>query len=358
MVRRIILSSLMLVTLIFSGCGDSEGEDRLNVQQMLDNGDYNGVISTLEGGATTNENNLLLGSAYLNKSGLSLSALVGIITDGADSKDGAFATFIDGVSKRRTSTALLDLEKSTSYYKAVIGTKCKDANDNNLVLSDTQKDICLLMGLSETMKAATTISYISDDVSALGSNSNVVDPKLQTSACAMQYAFDGDSTSIDPTKCSVLVVGDYKFASGLTYEKVEITYVPDNSKKFNYLLAGNSTPRSTIITDGYCSLDSFSPRAKDKNSLDYEITFHECPINEDPNAIDITTGKVLVDALNNGTDSIGIAASDDMKNDVDEFKCEVLSGVYNENTIACDGADLTKSVTTLDVITYLNNNNK
>ncbi len=356
MIKSIMIATLVVTTLIFSGCGDSEGEARLETQQMLDSGNYSGVISKLDSREVkSDEDNLLLGAAYMGKAGLSLSDIIEIVMDSGDSDNGSFATFVDGVAGKRSATALQDLQKSTQYYRDVIGEKCKEANDSNLTLSDSQKDVCLFIGLTETMKAATTISYIADDVSALGNDSNVTDPKLQASACAMQYAFDGDATNINPVKCSVIVIGDYKFASGTIYEEIEVKEL-NTTKAFNYLLTGSSTPKSTVITDGYCSLDSFVPRVEDKNSTDYDsLSFHVCPVNEDSNATEITTEEVLVDALNNGTDSIGVAADEDMQEDIDEFKCEVLNGVYSNKSCS---VSLNQDVTNQDVVDYLNNKNE
>lgn len=86
--------------------------------------------------------------------------------------------------------------------------------------------------------------------------------------------------------------------------------------------------------------------------------YHACPVNEtllvQGDTSDITTSQVLVQALNDGTDSIGVVASEDMQKSIDEFKCEILGGSYNNNSCS---VSLSQTVTEQQIINYINSKN-
>jgi hypothetical protein len=347
MQKSVLLASLIGASLVMSGCGSSssDGESRLETQQMLDKANYQGVIDKLENNLTkTAEQNLALAAAYMGRAGLSLSDLIKVVGDSGDNDD-AFGSFIGSVDSatKDSKTPLADLNKATSYYKTIVGNKC---DDDTVTLTDTQKDICIYKGLSQTMGAATAMNYISEDISSVFSeNSNESDNKLNASTCAMQYAIDGNDANIDKTICTITDNNKtLTFASEVTYKQIFVTV---NGSSYEYLLT-QSTPASTAVTKGYCSLTSFKPRVEDTNSSEYEATFHVCPVTEDKNTKEITTGAVIANALNNGIDSIGVAADDEMKKDIDEFKKEVL---------ASSGKGADDEITEEDIIKYLNKNN-
>lgn len=355
MIKKVLISSLLATALVFIGCGeDSEGVNRLETQQMLDNGDFTGVISKVEATASSDSDYLALGAAYMGKAGLGLPDLIDIIINSDNTGDDAFVTFINNVDTKKSSSALNDLEKSSGYYKMVIETKCKDAEANSsIVLTDTQKDVCLYMGLSQTMKAATAIGYLADDISALTANNTSTDDRLTASLCAMKYAIDGRSSA--NVSCGVTDgFSDILFVdSNRTYNPIHVSV---SGNTFEFLITENN---STAITNGFCSVNSFSTRVVlDKNititTLPAEYTgYNVCPVNETKLVVgdsDITTSDVIVTALNEGTNAVGAVASADMQQSIDEFKCEVLGGTY---TNTCD-VSLTQDVTEQQVIDYLN----
>ncbi len=330
MINKLLISSLMTIAIIFSACdGDSEGESRLETQVMLDNADYEGVISKLAKSANvSDEENLALGAAYMGRAGLSLSDLVKVIGDSND-EENAFGAFISSIEEatKESKTPLADLQNATASYDNVVGNKC---NDNNI--SDSQKDLCIFKGLSQVMSTATTFSYIADDIGLVFDNEGT-DDKLTASTCAMEYALNLEND------CQIKVLDDnLTFASKLSYKKIEVT---TNGKPFEYLL----TDTSTVITKGYCSLEDFSTREDNTTNSDYHI----CPVNEDPNTKELTTGAILADALNNGVDAIsGAANDDDMQDDINEFKKEVL---------ASSGKSSNETITEQDIVNYLNEQN-
>jgi len=351
MLKKVIATSLVSATLIFTGCNssDSEGESRLETQNMLDKANYQGVIDKLDNNLTkTPEETLALAAAYMGRAGLSLSDIITVVADSGDNDDafGAFISSIDNATKDSKSP-LADLNKATDYYKKLVGDKC---DDDNAELTDTQKDICMYKGLSQTMSAATAMNYIADDISAVFSeDSNGGDSKLDASTCAMQYAIDGNDVNIDKTVCTITDNNTtLTFASQITYKQIFVTV---NGVEYEYLIT-QSIPASTAVTKGYCSLNSFDPRVEDTTDPLYDATtFHVCPVNEDKDAKEVTTGAVIADALNNGIDSIGVAADDEMQSDIDEFKKEVLKSSGKEN-------DPDAVITEEDIVNYLNENNE
>lgn len=357
MIKKMLISSLVAVAFVLTGCGEeSEGVDKLETQQMLDNGDFTGVISKVEPTASTDSDYLALGAAYMGKAGLALPDLIDIILNSDDTGDDAFVTFINQVDTKKSSSALNDLEKSSGYYKKIVQEKCSVADAN---LTDSQKDICLFMGLSQTMKVATAIGYLADDISALTDNTS--DAKLTASLCAMKYAIDGRSDT--NVTCAVIDNNE-----SITFLDSNRTYSPirilENGETFEFLVTDKN---STAITSSFCSTESFSTRIPLEQNVtfgtlynDYNASYHACPVNETllvtgdaASEADITTADVIVNALNEGVDSIGVAASEDMQQSIDEFKCEVLGGTYN---YSCS-VSLDSPVTEQQVINYLDTNN-
>jgi len=344
MIKRLLTISLVSATLLLNGCGsDSEGEKRLETQQSLDNAEFAKVIANLENSASSNEDFLALASAYMGRAGLSLADLITVVSDSSESEDDSFGAFISSISDatKDSKTPLLDLNKATSNYEKVVGVNgCKETNS----LSDLTKDICIFKGLSQTMGAATTMSYIADDIGTVFSeDNNKTDNKLDASTCAMQYAIDGTSAN----GCTVAENGTIEFASTNKYKSVNIT-LDDETEVFEYLLTIVTAPSisSTAVTNGYCTLESFASRVNKKPATG---AYHVCPITEDSETKEITTGAVMADALNNGIDSIGVAADDDMKEDIDKFKKEVLDA---------SGKPADAKITEEDIVNYLKEQNK
>jgi hypothetical protein len=343
--------SLVSAVLLFSGCGDStsEGESRLETQQMLDDGDYVGVIAKLESIASSYEDYILLGSAYMGKAGLSLTDIISAIATDNNSSD-SFSGFVGSIASRSSSTAITDLSKAKVNYKNVVGEMCADVN---ATLNDSQKDICLYIGLSSTSQAAVSIDLLADDINAFGNDNADPDNKLTASICAMNYAIDGNYSTVD---CNLTQLG-----SDITFTDTNRTYTPftmsviadTNATPYYYL---KTDANKTALTKGFCTLDDFATRVDDYNAT-ITPSLYACPVNEDKNSEDITSLGILTTALNEGVSSTGASASEETQADVDEFKCNVLGGNYlapncqDKNTNAV--IDLTQTISEADVIKYL-----
>ena len=354
MLKKIVTSALLCSALLLSGCGDNEAEDVLQTEQDIDKGNYEAIIAKYEGVASTNEEYMALAAAYMQKAGLGLADLMVVISESSEDEDSeAFAAFVKSVKASSSKTALSDLEKSSLNYKEVV------ADCTSQELSSSQEDACLYRGLAQTLKAASTIGYIADNLESFGSDgSGEADAKLTSTACAMEHALFGN---IQNTTDCTLTSGptDITFDSNITYSSIKITV---NAEEFEHLIRDINGTKRTAITDGICTTDDFATRVEDENASAYDsaLTYHVCPLTESAEDEEITTEELIVDALNDGVEAISGVATDDMQGDIDEFKCEVLGGEYNSYNGTCmkSGSDiLDNNVTTEQVIDYLETNN-
>ena len=347
MLKNIVMSSLLATALLFSGCGDNEAEGVVQVQQDLDKGNYEAIIAKYEGLASTNEEYMALAAAYMQRAGLGLADLMVVIADSSDDEDSdAFAAFVKSVKTSSSRTALRDLEKSSLNYKEVV------ADCTALDLSSSEEDACLYRGLAQTLKAASTIGYIADNLESFGSDGSVeADAKLTSTACAMEYAL---GNSIQNTTDCTLTSGptDITFDSNITYSSIKITV---NAEEFEHLIRDINGTNYTAITDGFCTIDDFATRVDTKPTTG---DYHVCPVTESAEDDEITTEGLIVDALNDGVEAISGVATDEMQGDIDEFKCEVLGGTYTSygESGSCT-ENLASDVTTQQVIDYLETNN-
>ena len=118
MISKVLAISTVTAMLLFSGC-DNEAEDRMITQQMLDSGDYDGVISNLEDKELkTDEDNLKLASAYMDKAGFSTTDLVSIISSAEEGNDEvSFASFVTSIEENKVAQTLDNLQKAIVLFK-------------------------------------------------------------------------------------------------------------------------------------------------------------------------------------------------------------------------------------------------
>jgi hypothetical protein len=340
MIKKLLVTSLLGLSLMMSGCGDIEGEDRLETQQMLDAGNFAGVISRLEGSADESHEYISLAAAYMGRGGLDL---VGIFDALGSSKDSSstsgFSTFTKSISKVGTSTALVDLDSAIINYKKVVQNSC--LNDAG-TLTSTQKTICFYVGLASTSSAAIVINLIAGDLKGFG-DSAMSDDKLLASTCAMQYGIAGrDDTNINGN-CSIAE------SSAVNFTIIQKIYTPlivtVKAKAYYYLMNDSN---QTVMTKDYCLKDNFS-RYEDINAV---ANLYACPINETPNAKEFTTAEVLVELLNDGLGTISNTSNGDTKKSIDEFKCEILTG-----KVVNDKCSKSNDINSSNIIEYLNDQN-
>ncbi len=368
MKNKILMSSVVALALMLNGCGDDEGESYLETQQMLDNGDFEGVISKLEpsldaNSTDSNENYLALASAYMGKAGYTLSDVVGAFIDEDEFGEDSDTDPIANLTKNATYDSTISLLRSEQYYKKVIGEDgCLSENADKL--GSAGKDICLFLSLAAVSKVATTVNLLADDASAVfadndDNNAGVPDHKYSASKCAIEFAFNNNLSDTSSTECKIKLSNQVNFTTiDKRYVPLEVTVNADATRtSYYYMMTEEDSlthTRSTVMTSGYCSLDSFTPRVDSYNS-----SIYACPINEEIGEEDTTSMGVLVNALNDGLGSIGVVfdsddEDNDVQSDIDEFKCEVLNGTYSEYSGGCS-VSIENAVSEEQVIDYLNN---
>ena len=353
MKKILLATSFIGMLLLFNGCGqDSDAVDILENQQMLDEQNYEGVVSKLgsiDDMELTKSEAMALGAAYMGKSGVGLSDVIEIMLDSSGddnaSADDGFAKFADSIDDKKSDTALSDLKTSTRYYEIVVGS-C----DDNATLTNSQKDVCLNIGLANSVMAVVTIGYLGDVGSLLaGFDTSTGDnDQMNASTCAMQYAIDDNATKQTNLGCVATIASDVTFfESQKTYTPLTIKMV-DTNNSYDYLLtAPVASLRQTTITNGYCTESSFSSRDETMTFDTKTAGFYICPVSTDPDAEELTTETMIVEALNGGFDSIIAAAGGDdseLAVSIEEFKAELDSNSSDGNT----------TITMEDIIAYLN----
>jgi hypothetical protein len=340
MLNKVIVTSLLTSLLLLSGCGgDSEGESALETQQMLDDGNFDGVIAKLAPTAHTNDEYITLASAYMGRAGFSLYDIVNsFIVKEDENDDGAFANYTKNVNNASSITAFDDLKIARKYYTKIVEDRCLDEYDS---LSSSEKNICLYMGLSITTRTALALKLLTDNIDSFGGEGG--DLQLQATTCAMQYAVDPAEVN---KACVITEQGSVTFSeSQKTYNLLDINVTLDGeSGEFSKLLQDHNR---TVLTEGYCTLDSFDSRV-----LSMAGGLYPCPLNEDINGTDESAETLLVDALNNSLDIVVSLAPEDVQGDGDEFKCEVIGGEYIDDTCSKTG-----DIDETSIVDYLNKEN-
>jgi len=348
------LMMMLFLTIFIVGCNnDSSKMDDFNISfnesnismseinQLLDNHEYEAVISKLDSVASNNDEYLALAEAYMGISGLDISKVISDICSSDKLMD--FINKTDDATKE-CKTPLDYLNKAVDYYILVLGDSC-ESDDSNL--TDFEKEICTYKGLAQTVESVTSINYL------ISYEKNA----KKASACAMQYAFNGVEDG-----CSVFEDGELTFTqTNKTYERIDVVV---NDDHFEYLLVKNDLTgvKEVVITDGYCSLDSFDTRVDSKNDPDYKESFHVCPVNlvnhdktyitqSFTDADTYTTKQGIVDSFNYGTHSILIGDINNtlLKDKIIEFKDEIIE--------SRDVDDGNETIKTEDIVSFFNKEN-
>ena len=341
-------SGLVALALTLSGCGGGdEASCRFNVQQNLDTGNFAAVISELNNPSSAclatyaaSDFQIDLGAAYMGEAGLGITDIISLITTETASTD-TFATLIDGVTEQKSDSALDNLGKAARAY--TLGLEGVDCNSTSITPS--QQDICLFIGLAETMRATTGISYLVDDVSLLFDDANTTaqtaaQEEMTAAMCALQFINQGTQCT-EATVAATDVDFTYSDVNNTVKTFSDITVTMTATAKVYHELGTELATMpggTTIVTDGYCQNDFSSPSDIWSLSSPYA-----CPLNQDPTVEDESIVELLVDTLNGGLEAI-LGAIDDpeLEADVNEYLIEI-------NT----DADTTVSIE--EIQDYLNN---
>lgn len=354
------LLALIPATLFLHGCDDAETElCRYYIQDDLDNGNFQSAIDRLADQSckdTYPENEYLvdLSSAYLGKSGLTLPVVLrAIIEDEDATEELTFDTFVAEITGSATPNALSDLATSRTFLEEYLETNsCKSI----AYPTSAQETVCLVTGFIDVLKTTMAIDALTGgNVTAWANSEDGDDPSMLRSTCALKYSYEhkNDEDFTTPyTNCEDGVTVD---------DSEEVTFTSSNgtSKTYNFLTVSyqgepdyfleSTELGSTIFTKNYCEVDYSVCSDVDQNSC------YTCPLSQD--AEDLNVKDYLLDALNNGFDSIesvinnsSDAENNDLQQSIDEFKLEIKS----EGCSAIpEGEDC---FTMDDIINYLNKN--
>ncbi len=338
--KKIMLLLLSAMLLQLTGCGsDDTANCRFEVQQDLDQGNFDAVISRLTSDQACvdtyqeNEHYIDLASAYLGKSGLTLTEVLSVLLE-EDNEE--FTQFIESLAASANDSVLRDLDLSAHAYQNYLGQRCSELDTP----TSTQKNICLLAGFVDVLKASMAIEQLASDVDKWINSDDPADKyPMEMATCALEFAALPVAEQTLPYYClssaavvesSTSVTFDYAEGSeDKTYNSLYVTR--DNVD--DYFLA-DAALGTTIFTDGYCTA-AFDACDKGADSC------YACPplTNVDTQYV----VDVLVEALNNGLDSVALLATDndEVRQSIEDFKDEIKPG----------GG----TITLQDVLDYLNN---
>jgi hypothetical protein len=355
MYKKVISASLVMAAVMFSGCGNEDTTCRIDVQNAIDKGEYDTAIADLKGKCATAFNssdlNMNLASAYMGKSGYSVSDIADMLINSDDNGGDAFSSFISSVDTKRKPDSLPLLTEASKYFTNAIArngvTKASvicSASRLNLLNDSRVTNACLYIGFNETIKAANTITYLTGDVNnlvdSINSDSNTTPNDMRASLDALAWVIDASYTPKSDTNISVNDVN----ISGYSYANVQVTYTNNGQSDTFYRLARTTTREAnntTVITDGYC--DENGDRnvcegiEKDDGSIDLSkrasALCYACPVvMGDDNTLGIA--DLLVDTLNGGADAISAVSNDpDITSSIADFKEEITGSRDGNVTI-------------------------
>ena len=312
MIKKLLFPFFLIISLFFTACGtDSGAEESLKSQQMFDDGDYEGVIRTLESKANRSDTeNITLGSAYMSAVDLSFTDLTLMISDIDTQKqsssrsttlreysDDSYAQFAIKIQENLNENpqALTYLQNAIKSFEAV------DSNE-------TDENVELLLGTAQTAQATTVFSYLGDMAKLM---ENGVDHELLASSCAIYhtYLFTNIELISNPTDdcAESRILEDLNTTDGYREMLISLT----NGVNYRRLITLDGA--NVILTDGYVGIDG-------------NRTYDSANGYNFPNMVQneaLTIQKALVMTLNEGFENLFFAAPDEMKEDIYNFRNDI-----------------------------------
>lgn len=305
MVKKILTVSAVTAMLLLSGC-NNDAEDRMQVQQDLDSGNYGSVITYYENVALedmTDDEKLKVATAHMGQAGFSATDLISLVSvDEEANQDDVFQTFIASVDGQKSDTAIEDLQSAIDYYTAIstVDFDISEYAAPSLVsetpdLSDLDSTE-LFLGLAYITKVATVFGYFGDVTTW---NETGSDDDLSASACAMVYVYENTLAN----GCDSVVYSGTTTIDSVDYTNVNVTY---NSELYERL--ANSDASELVLTD----YDTNLP-VQDEN---------------------LTVKEALIQSINLGFEAVEAAAPDDVKEKVTEYKTKIDANADGEITVS------------------------
>lgn len=323
MKQKIIVLSLLFLGLMFSGCDtDSKGQESLKTQQMWDDNDYDGIISSLESKSSrTSEENMRLGNAYMNAADLSFTDLALLISDSSSKaairnlnqefSGASYTVFAQKIEQRvqNNPEVLNNLSKAIESFIQV---------DDNTSQDENNISISTLIGAAQTAQATSAFSYLGN-ISQLFENG--IDYELLASSCAIYHVYgyrDVELLSNPLEGClQSVIIADTN--NSVNYKEMLVSL--SNGNTYKRLLTFNM--QNIILTDGYIDVNG-------------EFTYDSNNGMNTPKMIEdesLTLEDALVMSLNDGFSNITSILDEDIRDEVVIFRDEMdqnLDGTISE----------------------------
>lgn len=356
--KKAFLVALIPAALLLSGCDDEAPEVcRYYIQNDIDKAQFQSAIDRLSDEdcqATYPDDEYLidLSSAYLGKAGLALPVILRAMIEDEDSSDElTFQSFVTDITDSAEPSVLSDLNLSRSALEQYLDyNSCKSIESPN----SAEETVCLITGFIDVLKTTMAIDVMTGgDVASWSDDSIDENPAMLRSSCALKYSYEHkfdedfstpyerceDGVTIDESE-SVTFISDS--GTTKTYNHLTITFEGESE----YFLESTEVG-STVFTQEYCAVDYAVCSDVEAEGC------YSCPMSQEE---DLTTKDYLLDALNNGFDSIEsvIANSNededgDIQQSIDDFKLEIKSE-------GCSAVPEGEDCFTMDdIIDYLNN---
>ena len=310
MINKLLLPFLLTASLFFSACGtDSGAEESLKSQQMLDDGDYEGVIESLESKTNrSSSENITLGSAYMAAVDLSFTDLTLMINDidkQASSKSSALRNYSDDSYAEFAIKIQENLNKNPqalAYLQNAI--KSFESVDYN----ETDENVELLLGTAQTAQATTVFSYLGDMAKLMEYG---VDYELLASSCAIYHTYLFTNVELISNPTSDCIQSRILEDLNTTDEYREIMVSLTNGVDYKRLITLDG--KNVILSDGYVSVDG-------------NRTYDSANGYNFPNMVQdaaLTINRALVMTLNEGFENLLLAAPQEMKEDIYNFRSDI-----------------------------------
>ncbi|WP_428738031.1 hypothetical protein [Sulfurimonas sp.] len=353
MKRKAFYGTLFAVVLILSGCGSDDTTCRIDVQNAMDKGDFDTAVSKLEGECastfSSSDKNYNLALAYMGKAGYSVTDVLVSLLDANNDSGDAFVSFASSISATKQENSAAYLQTSQEHFLLSVTT---DINDTLVQLCATAnssdnlrlRDACYYYGFNQAVTTVDTLSYLTSDLGtaldSINNDSNATPDDLQASLDALAWAV-GDASITNVSDSNITINGN-------AFKHLDVNV----SGKSFYRLATDNAPdlsASTVLTDGYCDENGSKTNCEGIELSDGDINTtnplatgcYACPVGVDTNS-SINVASVLIDALNNGTDTIASLTDDaDTQASIDDLKLEIDTN--------SDG-----NITSEELINYLN----
>lgn len=334
---RTILATVLMAFLI-AGCGGdgasaSDGELRLEIQRLIDDGEIDRVItlletdSTYQGAYPDDEYKLYLASAYLARAGFNLDTVLDLLIedDNATQSVDQSSVLDDTIKDLAGTINLFDSVKASTLFKEAIDINC--STDDYDSLTYNEQEVCLFIGISGLLKTASILNYVVDLDTFLDDDNTTTAASTLATSCALEYAINSSRDDFNltvPYTCendaNLTIDGNVTFAPDNMYEQVMVDV---NGTSTFYKLVNFATPvRSTILAEGNCTVTYV-----ECGDVDYDAGCYSCPLAQGDEVLP-SIAELLLEVVNEDITALTpiLAEDDNATNDVDEFRLDFTGG--------------------------------